>query len=174
MTESEPEMQEKAWQSYEQVAAYVLKQLRERLGLSDIEGKQTVLGEKTGTEWEIDAKGIRESDNTFLIIECRRHTKSRLSQEQVAAIAYRISDIGAAGGITVSPLPLQQGAELVAKAEKIKHVQLDPDSTYERWKAQIEETIHFGLIEKVSISFTESVSFVLRDAAGNIIDQRSG
>jgi hypothetical protein len=59
----------------------------------------------------------------------RRYTQSRLNQEAVAAIAYRIHDTGAKGGIVVSPLDLQAGAKKLAEHERIISVRLSPDST---------------------------------------------
>jgi hypothetical protein len=47
----------------------------------------------------------------------------------LAALAYRIEYTGAQGGIVVSPLPLQEGAEKVAQASDIRHVILSPEST---------------------------------------------
>jgi hypothetical protein len=71
----------------------------------------------------------RINDQGFVIIECRRHTKQGLSQEAVGGLAFRISDTGAAGGIIVSPLPLQSGAKLVAENQGIYEVQLSAEST---------------------------------------------
>jgi len=92
------------WESYEEVTAYLLDQIAERFGLEKVEGKQKILGLKSGTEWEFDAKGLAEDNEIFFIVECRRYTYSRLNQENVGAFAYRISDTGASGGIIVSPL----------------------------------------------------------------------
>lgn len=164
----------KEWENYEQVAAYVLKQIGKRFRLSDVEGKQKIRGKRSGTEWEIDAIGIQESSDVFLIVECRRYMSSRLSQESVASIVYRISDTGASGGIIVSPYPLQQGAGKVAKAENIHHVQLDSQSTRETWRAKIEDAVHFGFTEHANLSIADSFSITVRDAAGNVVDQRSG
>lgn len=116
-------------------ARKVLANLRETLGLSKIEGKQSLTG-ASRTDWEIDAKAWRSGENQFLVVEVRRHTKSRLKQEHVAAIAYRIQDLGAAGGIIVSPLPMQKGAELVAASAEIAHVRLSSESTTEDYLAE--------------------------------------
>ena len=118
----------KKWKSYEEVAQYLLNQFAEIFGLGTIEGKQIIPGQ-SGTNWEIDAKGIKTDGGGFLIIECRRYTKSRLSQEKVGAIAYRIKDTGAEGGIVVSPLKFQKGAKKVAEHEGIQHVILNLKST---------------------------------------------
>lgn len=118
----------KDWETYEEVAAYVLKMVGKKFGLADVEGKQKVPSKHTGTAWEIDAKGIQESDGALVIIECRRYTSSHLSQKDVGSIAYSIRDIVASGGIVVSPYPLQRGAQKVAETDNIRHVQLDPCS----------------------------------------------
>lgn len=162
----------KQWETYEEVARYVLQQLGKRFGLSEVEGKQKVIGKQSGTEWEIDAKGVRIGDSSIVLVECRRY-KSRLSQEALAAVAYRVIDAGAAGGITVSPLPLQKGAALVAKAGKIEHVQLQRDSTHEQWVATIGAIVHIGITEVVNLSIHEKLEVIVRDRSGNIVDRNT-
>jgi hypothetical protein len=120
--------QQTPWRSYEEVAQYLLNQISEHFGLGRVEGKQIVSG-ASGTEWEIDAKGVLKSDEGFVIIECRRHTRRRLPQGHVGELAFRIQDTGAAGGIIVSPLPLQAGAKIVAESKGIHKVELSPAST---------------------------------------------
>lgn len=119
----------KTWENYEQVATYLLNQFREKFGLEFVEKKQVVSGEKSGVTWEIDAKGVSENGEGFVIIECRRYTSSKIKQEQIGAIAYRISDTGAEGAIVVSPMGFQEGASKVAGAENIQQVILHPEST---------------------------------------------
>jgi hypothetical protein len=118
----------KEWRTYEEVAQYLLEQFASHFGLGRVEGKQLVPG-ASGTPWEIDAKGIKIGDEGIVLIECRRHTKSKISQEQVGGLAFRIKDTGSEGGIIVSPLELQKGAKLVAAHENIIHVTLAPEST---------------------------------------------
>lgn len=62
------------WQSYKEVASYLLNLFAEEFGLDAVEGKQTVIGLRSGTNWEIDAKGFCQDGSAFLIVECRRHT----------------------------------------------------------------------------------------------------
>ncbi len=52
-----------------------------------------------------------------------------MSFPKLAGLAYRISDTGAAGGIIVSPIGLQEGATRIAKAENIVPVLLDENGT---------------------------------------------
>ena len=117
------------WQTYEEVAAWLLDQFANEFGIDRVEGKQDLPGQRSGISWEIDAKGVRESDGGIMIVECRRYTTSRICQEQVAGLAYRILDSGAIGAILVSPLGFQQGATKVAESEGIFAVTLDPSST---------------------------------------------
>jgi hypothetical protein len=159
----------KTWETYEEVAAYVLKQVGKKFGLADVEGKQCVPSKRPGAHWQIDAKGIQESDGALVIIECRRYISSRLSQGKVGEVAYRIYDTGAAGGIIVSPLPLQRGAKLIAKHENIQHVQLDPSSTRDQWIARIEGVMTFGQTETACISVTDTFHVEVRHAAVNVI-----
>jgi hypothetical protein len=162
----------KAWTDYEEVTLYVLKKLGRRFGLADVEGKQKIAGKHSGTEWEIDAKGVRDGDASIVLVECRRY-KNRLTQEAVAAVAYRIFDTGAAGGITVSPLPLQKGAAKVAAASKIEHVQLRADSTRELWIAEVGKVIHVGITDSINVTATDCLKIMVFDGNDNIVDQRN-
>ena len=123
------------WEIYENAARTVLSDLLDELGVSKVETKQLLKG-FSGTVWEIDARAWCEGSENFLIVEARRHTSTGLKQENVAAVAFRIEDVGAAGGIIVSPLPLQRGANLVARSKNISHVRLTADSTPELYLAE--------------------------------------
>ena len=144
------------WKDYEQVAAYLLDRNAKEFGLDRVEAKQVVTGQESGTAWEIDAKGVRQDNEGFIIVECRRYTASKLNQEQLGALAYRILDTGADGGIIVSPLGLQEGAAKVAAASKVLNVQLDANSTPTQFamrflkKVMIGVEIRFGLSAKAS------------------------
>ncbi len=118
-----------AWKSYEQVATYLLNQIAQEFGLERFEGKQAIKGKRSGTRWEIDAKGIGENEDIFIIVECRRYTTAKQNQERLGSLAYRIADTGAKGGILVSPLGLQEGAAKIARAENVLSVTLDENST---------------------------------------------
>jgi hypothetical protein len=96
--------QPKLWLSYEEVAAYLLDRFAKEFGLSSVKGKQKVPGLRSGTPWEIDAKGITEDGKGFFIVECRRYTSSKQNQGNAGKLAYSMIDSGAAGGIVVSPL----------------------------------------------------------------------
>lgn len=87
---------DKRWESYEEVAVYLLDRIAEKLGLERVEDKQKVIGERSGTEWEIDGKGVKVGDEGFVIIECRRYTTRKQTQGQMAHLAYSIIDTGAA------------------------------------------------------------------------------
>jgi hypothetical protein len=117
----------KQWESYELVGTFLLDQFARKFGLDCVEGKQQVHGQRSKTSWIIDAKGVRLGADGFVVIEFRRYTTSRLDQEALGGLAYRISDCGAKGGIIVSPLGLQEGAEKVAMAENVTNVILNQD-----------------------------------------------
>ncbi len=154
-----------SWKAYEQVAQHLLNAIASEFDLGHVEGKQLVPG-KSGTNWEIDAKGIRCSNEGFVIIECRRYTTSRLSQEDVAAIAYRINDTGAKGGITVSPMDIQEGAKKVAQHEGITHVRLSPNSTTTDYFLQFLNKMFVGLSETPP-PMRDSLSATVKRAACN-------
>jgi len=149
-------MVSRTWKSYEQVAQYLLNQFAEHFKLGRVEGKQIVPGE-SGTEWEIDAKGVRNDGEGFLIIECRRYTKSRLNQESMSALAFRIQDTGAQGSIVVSPLELQSGAKKVAAYSNVQHVTLDPKSTTSDYIMRFLNQIFVGISDTVHV--TDSMQF---------------
>jgi hypothetical protein len=59
MTE-DPEEPPTTWETYEQVARYLLEKMGDTLGLGleSVEGKQKLVG-KSGMEWEIEGKGVK-------------------------------------------------------------------------------------------------------------------
>jgi len=117
----------KKWQTYEEVVAQLIKDLAEEFGLSDVEGKQILQGQNT--TWEVDGKGIRDGDQSIIVIECKRWLTKKPGQAELAALAYTIKDLGASGGLYVSPIGLQQGAKKIAEAEKVIEVKLAAEST---------------------------------------------
>jgi hypothetical protein len=133
-----------SWRTYEEVAAEILDRLSEELGLSAVEGKQTLQG-LSGTAWEIDAKGFKQGSEAFVIVECRHHTTSRIKQEAIAALAFRILDTGAAGGLLVSPLGLQEGAQKVAASANIYSMILNAGATPQQFALSFLEKLFVGL-----------------------------
>ncbi len=142
----------KKWESYEQVAAYLLGQFAHEFGVDFFEGKQDVVGNRSGTSWEIDAKGVRTADGGFMIVECKRWTKDKQSQGTVGNLAYSIIDTGAVGGIVVSPLGLQEGGKKVAVAENIFEVHLDENSTRHNFVIHFLNKFMVGSTMNLSIS----------------------
>ena len=159
------------WESYEQVAAYLIDQFASEFGLERVEVKQEVTGKRSGTTWEIDAKGFRQDDAGFVIVECRRYTTSKQNQEKVGGLAYKIIDTGAEGGIIVSPLGLQEGAKLVAAARNIVSVQLNENSTRHDYVLRFLNKVMVGLSD--TITFTDSFSAEVNDKDGNVISRVS-
>lgn len=139
------------WKSYEEVAQYLLNQFADNFQLGRVEGKQIVPGE-SGTDWELDAKGVKANGKGFLIVECRRYTSSRLKQKVVGGLAFQIEDTGADGGIIVSPLGLQKGAKKVAEHKSIKQVILAPESTNSNYLLSFLNQTFMGFVETVSAS----------------------
>jgi hypothetical protein len=162
-------MPEKRWKTYEEVAADLLNQLAEHFGVGRFEGKQIVAGD-SGTEWEIDAKGCAEGGGRVIVVECKRHTKSGISQAITGSLAWTIQDIGADGGILVSPLGLQEGAKKVAAKANIVEVILNQDSTTTDYILRFLNQINIGISETVHI--TEHLMIEVRDKDGNVVDRR--
>jgi hypothetical protein len=148
------------WESYEEVARYLINKFREKFGLETVEGKQVVSGKCT--DWEIDGKGVRLGKEGFLVIECRRYPKSRLSPEQAAGLAFRIEDLGASGGILVSPLGFQEGGNKIAEANNIARLFLLPDSTIENYVLRFLNEIMIGVTEP-PVYVTEKATIAIVD-----------
>ena len=166
-------MADQQWRSYEEVAAYLLEQFAGHFGLGRFEGKQAVPGD-SGTEWEIDAKGYSEDGKTFVVVECKRYTKTGISQAITGALAWSIQDTGASGGILVSPIGLQAGARNVAARAGIHEVILRQDSTTTDYMLNFLNEIFLGVSEKVTVSVSESITITIRDQDGNVIGTRHG
>lgn len=152
------------WKRYEDVARDILTALRGHLGMERVEPKQKLPG-ASGAVWEIDAKGVRLGSGAVVVVECRSGVSKRLSQEDLAGVAFRISDLGADGGVTVSPLELQAGAKLVATAQNITHVRLPVDATPENFVVSFLDKVLVVRTEVVQIR--ESLSVVKIDQDGN-------
>jgi hypothetical protein len=161
-------MSSKAWKSYEEVAQYLLNQFAEHFKLGKVEGEQIIPGE-SGTKWQIEAKGVKDGEEGFIIVECRRYTKSRLSQESMAALAYRIQDTGAQGGITVSPFEPQSGAKKVAAHSNIQHVILDPKSTTSDYMMRFLNEIFLGISDRVTVKDSVHIQVI---EGGKVVDER--
>jgi hypothetical protein len=155
--------QDKAWESYEEVAVYLLDQIAAKVGLERVEGKQHVYGSRSLTDWEIDGKGVKVGDEGFVIIECRRYTKDRQNQERVAGLAYRIIDTGASGAILVSPLGFQEGAKRVAAAEGIHEVLMDANSTRSDYVLQFLNEVFVGMSDTAGATATLKVKVIRAD-----------
>ena len=140
------------WKTYEAVARHLLGEIGEQLGVDRFEGDKKLSGE-SGTTWNVEGKGVRESDDTFfLILECKRYTTSKVKQEQIGGLAYRILDTGAAGAIVVSPAEFQEGAKKVAAHKGIVSVRLDENSTTLDYVLKFLNQIRVGVSDKVGIS----------------------
>ena len=144
-------MSSTAWRCYEEVAQYLLNRFAEHFNLGHVERKQRILG-KSGTEWEIDAKGINHNETAFLVIECRRYNNRKIEQGYVGEVAYKIQDTGAQGGIIVSPLGFQEGAKKVAESSNIVHVTLDPHSTTTEYIMKFLNRIAIGVYERIDMT----------------------
>lgn len=132
------------WGTYEDVARYLLDKMREEFGLERVEGTQTLPG-KSGTNWTIEGKGIKADTGAIIVIECRRYTTSKLKQQDIGAIAYRIGDLGAAGGIVVTPIGVQEGGEIIARYEGIEVVHLNADASHTDFVLQFLERVVVGV-----------------------------
>ena len=163
----------KLWEDYEQVAAFLLDQFASHFNLGHVEGKQVLPG-VSGADWEIDAKAVRADSGAFLVVECRRYTTSRLDQEALAGIAFKIADVGAAGGIVVTPLDFQTGAKKVAESAQISHVIMRADSTTTDYFLQYLNSIFVGASDTLTVRLSESVKIAITHPDGTIEEREFG
>ena len=119
--------------------------------MGQIEGKQKVRGNISGTEWEVDVIVYDATDEKLILVECKQRQYSTLPQESLAGFAYRVKDTGAYRGIVVTTIGLQDGAKKVAVAEKITEIKLNYTSTSENYIAQITNKIFIKRTEKINI-----------------------
>jgi hypothetical protein len=159
---------EKKWRTYEEVAQYLLNQFATHFGLGHVEGKQIIPG-ASGAKWEIEAKGVAASGEGFVIVECRRYTKSKIEQERVAGLAFRIIDTRASGGILVSPFDLQRGSKKVAAYSNIQHVILDPASTTTEYVMRFLNDVFIGVSDKITLKDRATIELI---QDGKVIDKR--
>jgi hypothetical protein len=86
-----------------------------------------------------------------VVIEYRRYPKDRIKQESVSGIAFRIIDTDASGGIIVTPVGLQEGADEVARSQNIETLILHPESTMSNYVAQYLQKIMAGITDSICI-----------------------
>lgn len=158
--------QEAMWQNYEEVARHLLDRMCGQFGLDRVEGKQTVDGD-SGTSWEIDAKGVKQGGIGFVVVECKRYPMRKVPQSVIAGLAWSIRDVGADGGIVVTPIGLQEGARKVAEHAGIVEVRLDPGSTTEQYVLSFLQQTFLGLSEHVSMTEKLEIRVVHADGSSD-------
>jgi hypothetical protein len=156
------------WKSFEEVGTYLLDQFAAEFGLDRVEGKQDLPGQRSGTSWAIDAKGVRHGNEGFVIVEFRRYTTSRQTQGKIGHLAYTIIDTGAQGGIIVSPLGLQTGAEKIAATENIVNVILNENCDRYEYIMQFLNKVMIGVRESIN-TFEEAVEIEVKDKDGIVV-----
>lgn len=146
-------MTQPEWKRYESAAREILQHFASELGIISIAG-EAVLPGHSGTKWHVEGTATCLDDGGFLIMECRRYTTTRLNQESLGGLAFRIQDTGGAGAIIVTPLPLQQGARLVAESQNIIPIEIEAWSTAQNYLARIlGKTFHgVGITEAIQVS----------------------
>ena len=156
-----------AWMSYEEIAAHVLNQCADQFGLGRFEGKQMVAG-KSGTESQVDARGWSKDSSTHVVVECKKHSDTAISQALTASLAFVITDTGATGGFLVSPHGLQAGAKKVAKAASIHEIKLDPASTTSAYFGEWLGSLRAGFTDHVKLKISDHLLIKQIDKDGNV------
>ncbi|TAL03281.1 MAG: hypothetical protein EPO07_06500 [Verrucomicrobia bacterium] len=122
------------WENYEELTRYVVCHFADLLGISLVEAKQKIEG-RSGTAWEIDAKGVC-ADGGFLVIECKDRSSTRLNQAVVGSLAFCVQDTGATGAVIVTSIGLQEGADKVARHLGFHTLYLPSESAFEGFIAR--------------------------------------
>ncbi|MBK1853093.1 MULTISPECIES: hypothetical protein [unclassified Marinobacter] len=161
-------MSQPVWKRYESASREILQHFASELGIISVDG-EAVLPGSSGTKWHVEGTATCLDEGGFLILECRRYTAKRLNQESLGGLAFRILDTGGAGAIIVTPLPLQQGAKLVAESQNIVPVEIAEWSTAQHYLARIlGKTFHgFGYVEAIQVSASSVVSIQLTRASAS-------
>jgi hypothetical protein len=156
-------MADQKWRSYEEVARYLLDQFAEQFGLERVEEKQKIVGVRSGRKIEIDGKGVKQGNTGFVLIEYKCYAQDRVEAEKLEALAYRILDAGAEGGIIVSPIGVQDGAEKIAQAENVMHVCLNENCTKYAYVLKFLNQVMIGIHDVAGGS--ETVNVKVEEAA---------
>lgn len=152
------------WNTYEEVAIDLLNRFAKEFDVDCFETKQHVEGELT--TWEIDGKGVCEGSEAFIVVECRRYTKSRQCQEAAGGIAFKIQDLGAKGGILVSPLGFQLGGQKIAAGTNIIDVRLNANATGQDYVLQFLGKVFAGV--RQHLEFKQKPGWEIRRNDGTI------
>jgi hypothetical protein len=78
----------------------------------------------------------------------------------MAALAYVIRDVGAAGGIVVTPIGVQEGGQKIAEYEGIKEIHLGADSTKTDYVLEFLGQVFMGASAHLKIGVTLSATVV--------------
>jgi hypothetical protein len=160
-------MSKKKGDSYENVAQVLLNEFAEHFGLERVEKKQKIVGVISKRRIEIDAKGVKNGGIGFVVIECKAFSRN-VEAEKLEALAYRIEDAGADGGIIVSPMDLQEGAKQIAAAEDIVHVKLAVGASMHEYVMQFLNQVMIGLIDNVGVQEKVIVEVETKQPDGSI------
>jgi len=100
---------------FERVTRVILHNLRQHLGYEKIEGSKRYKGKSSGRKRQIDATVYR-TDGKMIIVECKRH-KRKVGIKSIGEFYYVINrEVGAGGGLIVSSVGFDAGAQAVANA----------------------------------------------------------
>jgi hypothetical protein len=156
----------KNWQNYEELARHVLLHFADIVGISSVEVKQRLQG-RSGTCWQIDAKGICSDGAGFLVIECKERKSSRLNQRTIAALAFTVRDVGATGAVIITSIGLQKGAKKVASQLGLHEMYLPKESTFEDFVAKCGNRV-FHKLPPVQVGCSASI------VSGMVCNQKQG
>ena len=70
-------------------------------------------------------------------------------------------------------MKLQKGAQKVADANGVRHIQLSADSTPKAWFALVENVFHVGLADTMNVQMSDYMELTVRGPDGEIIEQRT-
>ena len=113
---------------------------------------------------------MKEGNTGFVILECKRY-KDRVEAEKLEALAFRITDAGAAGGIVVSPMGLQEGAAKIAASQNIVTVQLNCEANQYEYVLRFLKDVMIGVRCQIKATATATVEKGTRESPTRVVPE---
>jgi hypothetical protein len=126
----------------------LLDKFAQHLGFDQVEGKQKIIGLISNREIEVDGKAVRTGQEGIFVVEFKDHNR-KVVPSDLEALAFRIQDVGASGGIIVTPIGLQDGAKCIAEATNIMTATLSTDPTPTEFALRFVKHVMVGLEDRL-------------------------
>jgi hypothetical protein len=138
------------WRTYEDASRQLLKNIREQLLFDEIEEKE-VGKEGWGVGWEVNIIAFRVGIEGFILAECNRWKHPPDQGGNLAKFYYTIKCSYESDKIVVTPIDLRDGANCIAKAEKITEIKVDLSSSNESFIAGMVSYVFAKVRDRIAI-----------------------